>query len=253
MKKWILAALFVTTQAFAQNLVTNGDFENGTLDGWTKNDGVTLVSGQTALSGSFSALVNYDSNNDFGNLSQTIATTPGAFYVLKMNSNTSDNLWCDVLDSGSNNLAYLGQPGSQGFTATTNSTIISISGVGGVVDDVQVQPTSFSKPGKYVGTVTFTASYNGVAGVSSRRVSPITARIDSAGKLTGLTNQGTFITAIVIDGGVLACGKYSTILSSSVNSQTGAISFVAQSSGVDDLTGSTQVSTWTYKLKYSAK
>lgn len=256
MKKWIFTLLFIATHAFAQNLVTNGDFENG-LSGWTTNDGVSLASGSAAISGSFSAVLNQDSNYNEGTISQTITTTPGAFYVLKSDANTdfSGSGYCDVIDSYNNIIASIYSGGSRGFVATTNSTTISIHASAGIVDNVQVRTCTFSKPGKYTGILTYTTSYPGVAGVSCKRTIPFTARIDSMGRLQGLGNQGDTISALVLDSEVFSTSmdSYAHIVSSSVDPKTWAISFAAQESIADDLTGFTRLRRWSYSFKYAGK
>ena len=81
----LYAILLTATGAFAAtNLITNGDFETGDLTGWTPTfaaSGSDLSVGaippaHDTLGAKFSA-----TGSDFDSISQTFATTPGAFYT----------------------------------------------------------------------------------------------------------------------------------------------------------------------------
>ena len=75
--------LIATAGPTSANLIVNGDFETGDFTGWTttpaatgSNFGVTtLPPAHDTLGAFFSA-----DGSDFDTISQTFATTPGAFY-----------------------------------------------------------------------------------------------------------------------------------------------------------------------------
>jgi len=76
--------LIATARPTSANLIVNGDFETGDFTGWTTtpaasggNFGVTTLppSPDGTLGAFFSA-----TGSDFDSISQTFATTPGAFY-----------------------------------------------------------------------------------------------------------------------------------------------------------------------------
>ena len=68
--------------ANASSLLTNGGFETGDFTGWTvvNPDGNMIVAGFNPHTGSFAAELG--TADQFGFLSQTVSTTPGALYRL---------------------------------------------------------------------------------------------------------------------------------------------------------------------------
>lgn len=75
-----------TEFAYSQNLVTNGDFETGNFNGWTVTQAATgtnikVDTPTTGTDHTFGAFFGA-TGTDFDIISQTFATTPGAFYTL---------------------------------------------------------------------------------------------------------------------------------------------------------------------------
>src|SRR5215467_3938433 len=78
-------AAFGTVQPAKANLISNGDFETGNFTGWTVthaasggNISVNHGPGPDTTFGAFFGAI----GSDFDSISQTFATTPGAFYTL---------------------------------------------------------------------------------------------------------------------------------------------------------------------------
>jgi len=82
-----VAALSVAYPAKA-NLITNGGFETGDFTGWTRSGNIAdafvagSVHGVSPHSGNFQAVVDARQAFDSVNLTQTLATTPGANYTI---------------------------------------------------------------------------------------------------------------------------------------------------------------------------
>ena len=165
-----LAGLCAALPARA-NLITNGDFETGTLSGWTKTGNVGVatlpyfgVSEPTY--GNYSAAFNGGDSTPNGVLSQIISTISGVNYVIGFNyvdnayasgysqsitisANTTDG---QLLSSQSVSSSSPTQPYSLNFTALTSNTIISFTdnpgnytySQDGLVDNVSV--TSVPEP-----------------------------------------------------------------------------------------------------------
>ena len=111
-----------TLPASADNLIINGDFETGTFAGWTTTPaatgsdfGVTMLPPAHDTFGAF-----FSANDaDFDSISQTFATTPGAFYDL--------SFFYEVVEPGS--------PPNNGFRVLFNNMLVfenlnAISGFG---------------------------------------------------------------------------------------------------------------------------
>jgi hypothetical protein len=111
-----------TLPASADNLIINGDFETGTFAGWTTAPAATGSDfGVTMLPPAHDTLGAFFSANDadFDSISQTFATTPGAFYDL--------SFFYQVVEPGS--------PPHNGFRVLFNNVLIfenldAISGFG---------------------------------------------------------------------------------------------------------------------------
>lgn len=253
MKKWIILLLSIASNAFAQNLITNGDFESGTLGGWTATDGVSIVSGSDSLSGSFSARIDQNADYSEGVISQAFATTPGRFYSIKFDDSDVNASEVVVTSSSGSTLSVISGK-SGGFIANSATSTVTINGWASCqIDNVQVMESSFSKPGKYTGTVTYGVSFTGVAGVINSRKYAITARIDANGRLAGVISDGNSVSAIITDSGVFAVDRWDPLISGSVNPKTWAINFVIQRSEPNSLTGLNEVRSSTFALKYAGK
>jgi hypothetical protein len=81
----IAVLLIATARPTSANLIVNGDFETGDFTGWTvtpapsdSNIFVSLGPGPDTTFGAFFGAF----GSDFDSISQTFATTPGAFYTL---------------------------------------------------------------------------------------------------------------------------------------------------------------------------
>jgi hypothetical protein len=118
-----------TARTTSANLITNGDFETGTFAGWTttpapvgSNFGVTFLPPAHDTLGAFFGAT----GSDFDSISQTFATTPGAFYEV--------SFFYQVVEPGS--------PPDNGFRVLFNNVVIfenlnAISGFGTFTFHVQ--------------------------------------------------------------------------------------------------------------------
>lgn len=251
----LASVVFAIGNACAANLIANGDFETGDLNGWTVGDDISIDS-SAALSGSFSALFNANAAYSNGTLSQSFTTVPGAYYAVSFKSSYSAT--CTITGSDGATLSNTaGDAVVGGFVANSATTTITFSidaGIDSRLDNVQVQANSFSKPGKYTGTVTYLHYCEGMEGISSTKKYAITARIDSFGRLAGFDNNSNFYSAIVSNAGVLAYNNDNhptTILS--FDPVKGVISFKTQESWSDDVTGLNRGRVTTVSLKYAGK
>lgn len=94
-------ASFLSLPAHA-NLLVNGDFETGTLSGWTASGNVVDVGlpyfgeGSFAADGNYYAVFNAGNVTPNGILSQTIATTIGDSYVLSFDYGSNGGQTQDI-------------------------------------------------------------------------------------------------------------------------------------------------------------
>lgn len=138
----------------ATELVVNGGFETGDFTGWTDDGSSSVGTDSTAVhSGTYG--VENGSVGSLGYLSQTLATTPGATYLLSFWLNSPDGQtpnefqvsWNGTVLFDETNLPALGWTNMQFVvTATSASTVLQFgfqddpAYLG--LDDVSVAPTS---------------------------------------------------------------------------------------------------------------
>ena len=193
MKSLAFAALAVGSASATANLLVNGSFENGAfvnqgndtmspavgstvITGWTVVTdatawiGPTNPFGLTASEGSyFLDMTNYQAGPPFAGVTQTVATTPGASYVLSFDLGGStfwgrpDSL---LASAGGTSATFTTGPAStatpnndwyhetMAFVATSASTVITLQGSAGAkyigLDNVSVVPTaSVPEPGRW--------------------------------------------------------------------------------------------------------
>jgi hypothetical protein len=185
------------TFSFGQNLITNGDFETGSFSPWIAT-GNTAINSGVALQGQFSCSFGFDQGGaNSGKIEQTLATEIGTVYYLSIQA-------LDVSAGGSITLA--GTPAAGGpadgtneilnasngggthytlfFTASSNSTKVSILVAGGFLADniklVALPP--HPKAGRYAGIVKsrLTSEENELAITSSSKV---VARLKATGQI----------------------------------------------------------------------
>ena len=144
---WVTAIFLMTislaaTAHASSELVTNGDFEAGTLAGWTLTGGDGTHSGITANLGVNGSYCFYNSELAPATaltLSQTLTTTPGQFYLFSFDvkpdfdpripANHLEATW-----DGNTIFSFTNDPGTLythsvfGVTATGTSTEIAFTG-----------------------------------------------------------------------------------------------------------------------------
>jgi hypothetical protein len=242
---WGLANAATAQAAPAPNLVVNGDFETGNLNGWTAG-GATWISSAPSpvLSGSNSAGISTRSvtfglgvvggpppTTAFltGDLSQVIPTTPGTTYSFKFSgSNTAALDGRFLVISGSitaleGDLFYGSVPSvlSSGQINSTNMCAFTANGPSVTVsffrenpnnsdavtiDNVSLQVAgNFSHHGKYFVKIKETQSFEGVDLSSTYTIIGV-ARIDSAGQIFYLGRDLPMQTGTISDDGTVNFG-----------------------------------------------
>ena len=200
------------------NLVQNSGFESGT-DNWNINDGtftITAANGPSAT-GTASAFLGGGSITSESVIDQQFATVPGTSYVVQfdyktLDSGTADAPFCEVYLTDTNSDIVLeivrqqgsGQPTTTfqtavgTFTATTSSATINVVGYDkSVIDNVIVASGSFSKPGKYTGSVKVSNTIPSQS-IGSFHTESVVARVTPSGGLylieqpSGIIETGAF-------------------------------------------------------------
>ncbi len=187
----------------ADNLITNGDFETGNLNGWAVQGSTAIDSGTGEVEGAYAANLDPSSNN-YGTLSQTFETTPGVSYVLQYDGISNQTFESYVSVTGSNTTIYNGSiPSSSTFT-THRSTFVAVSGTTQltfgadygttIIDNVIVSTGSFSAPGRYTGSVKITTSVPS-QNIASLHTESIVARITPTGGISTITQPNGSVDA----------------------------------------------------------
>jgi len=168
----VLVASLTTFPAHAQNLVTNGSFEEGThvsdgcnymrvgagsvaLTDWTVVSevawGKNPCDGFTASDGvAFVDLSSFGSQSPNGELQQSLDTTPGTEYVFSIDrqgSNAAVSLGGSPLDLTPSSSSGPWTTYTAAFTATSSTTILSIRNVTPLVQVVFVDNVVLEAPG----------------------------------------------------------------------------------------------------------
>jgi VPDSG-CTERM motif len=155
------------TQSARANLIINGDFETGNLDGWTVTNAASgshifvdhgfIPNPDTTFGAYFGATA-----HQFDTISQTFATTPGAhyslsfFYEVLFTERLADNHFVvllngvNIFDNLNSNPGYLTFTLND-FLATDSSTTLVFEGFNtpwyDFLDDVSVNPASVPDAG----------------------------------------------------------------------------------------------------------
>jgi len=209
----------------ATNLVQNGGFESGTND-WNLNYddfSITAANGPSA-SGTAAALLGGASTGDDGDIFQNFPTTPGVNYVITydyktLDTGTATNINSDVSVEvdGSNgnelnnnsNIEYRPttsfQTAIDSFTANSGTSTIYVYGNDEVVvDNVSVVSGSFSKPGKYTGSVKITGTIPSQT-IGAFHTESVVARISPSGGIYWIMEPGgDYNTAALLNDGKIA-------------------------------------------------
>jgi hypothetical protein len=250
----IFLSAFVILQipAKAQNLLSNGGFENG-LAGWTASGNLAVEDSVPVAQGS-NALVFESTAGPTGIVSQTFNASPGAAYLLTYDyaatgTGINESLGVSVVDTNgdqaiatqvfANSIANSYHTFSALFIATTSSMTVtfqdqSITSAArdGLLDNIQiVSAPSFSYPGVYTGTVVESGSiYNGQIAVS--KTIPIKMQITPAGQFFVIEMTSPPVTAVgtVSDTGGATLGN--------TGAYTGTATFSAKGGTIDITTNS---------------
>jgi len=185
-----------------------------THTGWTEESGTWTETATTATFGRVPATYQ-----------QTLTTTPGTNYILEFEARTTlpqnDGAGIEAIVTGSANgnssayPAYLVYAATfsttftvqdYAFVATSGTTTITVDGADAILDlaATSISPGTFSKPGKYSGTITITKALTS-AGISSSHTDTVVADITPTGAvyaisqpsegvlIGGFLNSSTFI------------------------------------------------------------
>jgi len=215
----LLASLALATAVHGQNLITNGDFETGTLTPWVATNDAQIGSGLYALYGTHScAMATSAGGLHIAKISQEVPTTPGTTYYLAL----------DIvgLESGSfSGYTISGVPGAGGspdgsvilqapfgpahrtliFHASTASTkiVIDMFGAASVVDNIRLIALPPNKnAGKYTGKAQTILS-SAANSLSNKESIKLVARIATSGQIVLLEGGREFAAGILLPDGTL--------------------------------------------------
>jgi len=236
---FIAIALCVLGTAQAQELIVNGGFETGNLNGWTVTSGTSIQidsNPNEVIHGQYSARISADPSTtdpvtfdtipgSDGVITQTFATVPGGLYLLKFayTSGTTNGGYSiiEANVSGSNSSTLFDSTFAQGpvsatFVANSTSTTLSIrsstdpnSDPYGIIDDLSVKQSKFSHPGRYAGAITFSHKFQGVNDITSSTTEHFVMRIDGSGRMyMAESGAGALITGLIQDGGKVSTDNF---------------------------------------------
>ena len=209
----------------ATNLVQNGGFESGTNDWNLNNDdfSITAANGPSA-SGTAAALLGGAGTSDDGSIFQNFPTTPGINYVITydyktLDTGTATNRFSQVsveVDgsngnevNNNNNITYTPttsfQTAIDSFTANSGTSTIYVSGNDEVVvDNVSVVSGSFSKPGRFTGSVKITGTIPSQT-IGAFHTESVVARISPSGGIYWIMEPtGDYGTAALLNDSTIA-------------------------------------------------
>ncbi len=169
--------------------------------------GWITVSGSVTTGSNFLNL-GYNAQFAIGNAEQTIATVPGTTYILQYQVKTvsATASYLDVTVSGTSTLftfyPYDGtlpntfSAQAVAFTANSAATTLDFTSGSANLENLSVTAGSFTKPGKYTGTVMFTQSLP-TANISGSHTDTVITRVTASGGISILTEPFADITEAV--------------------------------------------------------